>query len=216
MLMRGAPWSAMRKRQDLRRPGSARRAPSATASASAFSAQTTTDGPEPESVTPAWPVTGSSRSSCEQRRVGERGKARADGRGRRRRAGSASPRGDGGAEQRGLRGCGGGLAVREVLGQAAARLLRVHARARARRRSARAAGRRRCRARVRRRRRSPDQADAAAERRGEVVGVALERQAELEQLVGRERRGRRPSRRRRGRRRSSPRTSRARARAGSG
>ena len=54
------------------------------------------------------------------------------------------------------------------------------------------------------------------ERRGEVVGVPFERQAELEQLVeGRVAAGR-GQRRRRARRRSSPRTSRARARAGCG
>src|SRR5579862_2904427 len=53
---------------------------------------------------------------------------------------------------------------------------------------------------------APDQADAASQRRGEVVGVALERQPELEQLVGgellaRERRSRdEPGGDRRGRR----------------
>ena len=62
----------------------------------------------------------------------------------------------------------------------------------------------------------PGQADAAGERRREVVGVALEVEAELEQLVG-ARLGARPrARPRRGRARSSPRSSRARARAGCG
>ena len=54
-------------------------------------AQTTTDGPEPESVTPAVPWHRVVAQLGEQRRVLERGTARAGGRGRRRARSSASP-----------------------------------------------------------------------------------------------------------------------------
>ena len=62
----------------------------------------------------------------------------------------------------------------------------------------------------------PDQADAAGERCGEVVGVAFERQAELEHVLERGVAARRRRARRRAPRRPWPPTIRARARAGSG
>ena len=80
----------------------------------------------------------------------------------------------------------GGLVVAERLGQ---RALRDCSRARRARRERRAiggerqVGRRSARADAAAV--APDQADAAVQRGGEVVGVALERQPELEQLVGR-------------------------------
>ena len=133
----------------------------ATAAASAFAAQTTTDGPEPESVTPAVPGTGFVAQLVEQRRVldavrlvqpvVERGREQ---------VGVAG--GDRRAEQRRLRARRGGVLVRDGLGQARARRLGVHARRRARRRSARAAGRSRAaRVCVTPAAVAPDQADAA-------------------------------------------------------
>ncbi len=67
-MLAAAPWSAMRRG---RTRASGRRASSAaaTAAASALAAQTTTDGPEPESVTPSVPGTGSLAQLLEQRRV---------------------------------------------------------------------------------------------------------------------------------------------------
>ena len=86
-------------------------------------------------------------------------------------------RGDGGPEQGSLRGGGGGLVVRQGLGQPAARLQRVDTLIRQHqdRRERQVGGDAR---RVRAGAVLPDQADAAVERGREVVGVALERQAE--------------------------------------
>ncbi len=125
-------------------------------------------------------------------------------------------RGDRGAEQRGLRGGGGRLRVAHELGQPRARLLRCSRACSGRRRSPRAAGRSASRRACGRRPLLPDQADAAAERGREIVGVALERQPELEQLVGGGGASGGGDARRRARPRRSRRTSRARARAGSG
>ncbi len=124
--------------------------------------------------------------------------------------------GDGGAEQRGLGARRGGVGVRDGRGQAAARRLGVHARVghdddRRQRQIGREPARVRQPGAV-----APAQADAAEDRGREVVGVALERQAERQHLVGR---GVAPGDREAGDEpgtRSWPRTSRARARAGCG
>ena len=180
----GAPWSAIargrtcasgRRGLEARRRRRPRRA---------FAAQTTTDGPEPESVTPAAPGTGSSRSSassgasCDAVRlvqpVVERGREELGVAGR-----------DRGAEQRGLRARGGGLAVRaRVAGRRPREASVVHALARDDddRRERQVVGDPRGARPVplRQLRQTPPR-----QRGREVVGVPLERQPEREQLVAR-------------------------------
>ena len=150
----------------------------------------------------------------EQRRVGEPERlvqVVVEGVGEERRV----ARGDRGAEQGRLRGGGGRLRVAHELGQPRARLLRVHAHVRDDddRRQRQVAGEP---AGVGARVAPPDQADAAAERGREIVGMALERQPELEQLVEGGGASGCGDARRRARRRRWRRTSRGRARAGSG